>query len=240
MANGKPLWARLGCLALVLLVLTAPGLADHGFSYEAQDEWSFVSGQMQSPIDISPADVQAAQTPISLSVDPAAKATYVDDNGHTVEVGLSGQSTLDGRPFDMVQLHFHAPSEHTIGGEHAPMELHIVHKSQAGRLAVVGVLLAQGADNAAFGQVLDAVVPGERTQMDGDLDLSALLPATLSAYHYLGSLTTPPLTENVEWYVLGTPVEISAVQLAAFHTLYDGNNRSIQPLHGRVILHWAP
>lgn len=225
-----------GCLAAALCLCCLAFASADGFSYGDQAAWAFVSGRMQSPIDIETDTAEPATPAIALALDPGAAATYTHDNGHTIEVGLAGESLLDGRPFTMLQMHLHAPSEHSVDGFLAAAELHIVHRSQAGRLAVVGVLLAEGAHNDAFAAILDAIRPGEMAPAPAVFSLAALLPEGGALYHYLGSLTTPPLTENVEWYVLARPVEISAAQLAAFRAHYDGNNRDVQPLDGRVLL----
>ena len=217
---------------------TTEAATEEHLDYGNQDEWTFESGKMQSPINI---ETSAAETMIedgSLSLDYAEEIIDVIDNGHSIEMEDGGQATIAGRGFELMQFHLHSPSEHTLDGEYFPIELHFVHKAQDGRLAVIAVFFEEGTANAAFQAILDDVkANAETTVASGlSLDVAELLPANKSYYHYLGSLTTPPLTENVEWYVMANPVEVSAEQIAAFNEYYEGNNREVQPLGERSVL----
>ena len=207
--------------------------AHEKIDYEDQKKWDFVSGKMQSPIDIKTSQV-AAMTPddgnLTLAYDQTIKK--VENNGHSIQVTDGGESMINGRHFKLTQFHFHAASEHTVDGKHYPMEAHFVNTSQDGRLAVIAVFFIEGAENNGFKEVL-ADVASHQNQPIQDID--QMMPENKGYYHYLGSLTTPPLTENVEWYVMKTPVEISKSQLASFKKLYDHNNREVQPLNGRKI-----
>ena len=206
--------------------------------YENQDEWVFESGAMQSPINIETGAAEAMIADGSLTLDYADEIIDVIDNGHSIEMEDDGQATIAGRSFELKQFHLHSPSEHTVDGESFPIELHFVHKAQDGRLAVIAVFFKEGATNAAFQAILDDVKANEGSDVASGLSLNVaeLLPTNKSYYHYLGSLTTPPLTENVEWYVMANPVEVSAEQIAAFNEYYEGNNREVQPLGERTIL----
>ena len=217
---------------------TTEAATEEHLDYGNQDEWTFESGKMQSPINI---ETSAAETMIedgSLTLDYAEEIIDVIDNGHSIEMEDGGQATIAGRGFELMQFHLHSPSEHTLDGEYFPIELHFVHKAQDGRLAVIAVFFEEGTANAAFQAILDDVkANAETTVASGlSLDVAELLPANKSYYHYLGSLTTPPLTENVEWYVMANPVEVSAEQIAAFNEYYEGNNREVQPLGERSVL----
>lgn len=210
------------------------------FSYEHQDEWEFVSGNMQSPINIDTSKViDYLGSGLELNYDQIG--TYVENNGHSIQVGLRGTAEIDDRDFNVAQVHFHAPSEHAVDGKHFPLEGHFVHQAQDGRIAVIGVMYTVGRHNEAFQQILDAAQSISKGRKDVKIDhlkLARLLPNTLSYYHYLGSLTTPPLTENVEWYVLRESVPISREQLKEFQRYYDHNNRDIQELNGRKVFKW--
>ncbi|MDR2896737.1 MAG: carbonic anhydrase family protein [Propionibacteriaceae bacterium] len=210
--------------------------------YDDQADWQFISGQMQSPIDIVSADAQPmAEGGGAIQLDYATDPTAMENNGHSIEVADSGSAIIDGRSFTLTQFHFHAASEHTIDGQHYPMEAHFVHKAADGRIAVLAVFFELGEANPGFREVLDEIMP---MQYDSTIphdppaftDLMTMIPTDLSYYHYLGSLTTPPLTENVEWYVMKTPVQVSADQVTDFAQLYSHNNRDTQPVDGRVVL----
>ncbi len=146
---------------------------------------------------------------------------------------------LEGQTYELVQFHFHATSEHTQAGEHAPMELHLVHSTAAGELAVVGAWLEVGEHNAAFEPVFNNLpatetepeaVPGETVNADD------LLPAERTYHRYNGSLTTPPCTQGVKWVMLSETVELSAEQIAAYTNIYDNNFRPVQEFNDRTFL----
>ncbi|CZQ96258.1 alpha-carbonic anhydrases signature [Trichococcus palustris] len=206
--------------------------------YGNQEEWTFESGKMQSPINIETSKAETMSEDGSITLNYLQDAIDVVDNGHSIEIKDGGQALIAGRSFELTQFHLHSPSEHTLDGEHFPIELHFVHKAQDGRLAVIAVFFKEGTANAAFETILDDVKANEGTAAASGISLNVteLLPANKSYYHYLGSLTTPPLTENVEWYVMANPVEVSAEQIAAFNEYYEGNNREVQPLGERAVL----
>jgi len=206
------------------------------FEYDDQSEWVQVSGQMQSPINIETANtVPFDQTQgagiIEINYDDTI--SNITNNGHSIQVSESGHATINGRVFELAQFHFHAESEHTINDQYYPMEVHFVNQAQDGRLAVIGIFFEVGAHNNAFAAVLNNI---DNASSATAFNPRELMPENKSYYHYLGSLTTPPLTENVEWYVLKTPVQISAEQLSAFQALYTHNKRERQPLNNRVIV----
>jgi len=206
------------------------------FQYEQQQTWAQVAGKMQSPINIIrrhtiPFDRSGDAGVIEIAYDDTA--SNIVDNGHSIQVTHGGKARMNGRTFALRQFHFHAPSEHTIDGVSFPLEAHFVNKAQDGRVAVLAVFFDVGASNKAFDTVLYNV---DNKLGAMTLDPSQLMPTNKSYYHYLGSLTTPPLTENVEWYVLQYRMQISEQQLREFQLLYDHNNRAIQPLNERVVL----
>lgn len=224
---------------------TPPAQA-HGetLDYERQEQWQAARDKAQSPIDIVTASAipAADNEPRSLEFTHTRSAIdSVEDNGHAVQVDTHlTEATIRGRHFTLSQFHFHAQSEHTLDGKHFPLEGHFVFKAQDGRLAVVGVMYAEGAANPVAQQVIDDLKPGKREAAPAqrEIDIEALLPKSHAYYHYLGSLTTPPLSENVEWYVLPAPVTMSKAQIQAFLSHYRRNNRNIQPLNGRPLIRY--
>lgn len=194
------------------------------------------TGAEQSPVDLT----QPASQPIADAVvSYVPSAASVTDNGHTVQVNVAagGSAVIDGASYDLVQFHFHAPSEHTIDGAHSPAEMHLVHADADGNLAVLGVMIVEGADDPIAARIL-AAVPGvgEEAALDEPLDPSALLPDYLMAYRYPGSLTTPPCSEGVVWSVLQLPVTWGAAQIAELRSHFiEANNRPTQPLNERVL-----
>ena len=228
---------------------TSPHTETVCWGYEAEngpDVWAQLSpeyrlcsvGIHQSPIDIvnpTPAEL----LPITFNYRPTS--LKIHNTGNTIEVAYQEGSWIqvDGTKYRLLQFHFHAPSEHTVTGNPYEMEMHLVHESEDGTLAVIGVLIKSGSTNTAFNTFWHHLpsVPGESAQVNGVvLNASDLLPTTKHTYRYEGSLTTPPCSEGVKWFVLTTPIEMSQSQIAAFKAILYGNNRPVQPLNGRELL----
>lgn len=203
------------------------------------------TGHRQTPIDLHVgAQSDATLGPIAFAYAPTP--LRILNNGHTVQVEVTSASTLRavGKTWKLIQFHAHAPSEHTVDGESFALEVHFVHKDDDGRLAVVGVLFVEGAESKALApyfayaphDVAPAVdVPEEK------IDLAALFPAKAPYFHYVGSLTTPPCSEGVEWFVLAHPQQIGKGQLAAFAEAEHGpTNRPVQPVFARDVAAFRP
>lgn len=192
-------------------------------------------GKQQSPVDIQ-IDGTGKPAPIEFSYAPSD--AEVVNNGHTVQINLknAGGFKLDGTEFKLAQFHFHTPSEEKIRGVAYPMVAHLVHKSATGNLAVVAVLFEVGEENQALKEMF-AKLPadGHSTHLANAFNASAILPAYKGYYKFMGSLTTPPCSENVQWQILKQRVEISQTQLNAFKKLYKMNARPVQPLNGRKV-----
>ena len=195
------------------------------------------TGKSQSPINVTNAE-PADLANIAFSYQPSE--VKILNNGHTVQVNYDKGSYIevDGERYDLQQFHFHAPSEHAINDKRAAAELHLVHQSADGKLAVVGVLLEKGAENAAFKPVWDNLPAKEAEEKATGVKVAAadLLPQVKTTYRYSGSLTTPPCSEGVTWLLMTTPVEMSEAQIAAFAQLFEhGDARPVQPLNDRSL-----
>ncbi|MBT4639551.1 MAG: carbonic anhydrase family protein [Deltaproteobacteria bacterium] len=194
------------------------------------------TGQSQSPIDLTGALEQDLDN-IVFHYQPTK--IHLVNNGHTVKVNYDTGSYIevDGKRYDLLQFHFHAPSENAIDGKLFPIEMHLVHKNDAGQLAAVGVFFDKGAESTALKPVWDNMPTEEgEKEVDALVNAADLLPSTQSTYRFSGSLTTPPCTEGVSWFVMATPAEVSDEQISAFEQVYHGNNRPLQPLNGRVLI----
>jgi carbonic anhydrase len=194
-------------------------------------------GHAQSPIDIR--DAQPAALP-ALEFSYGRVAPSIVNNGHTVQVNVPKGAflTVGGHRYELVQFHFHTPSEERIAGKSAAMVVHFVHRDAEGRLGVVAALVQPGAPNAALESVMKHMPPhgGETITVDAlELDLAAMLPAQRRYYDYEGSLTTPPCSEGVHWMVMAQPLTVSPASIAAFRRLYPVNARPVQPLNGRTV-----
>jgi carbonic anhydrase len=246
---------KISVLALGLLAALLPlrtSASDHGadakphWTYDGEsgpEHWGALSedfktcqsGAMQSPVDLKWSKSKPGGP---VRFDYAASTLRVIDNGHTIQVNFAPGSrvNLRGQWFDLVQMHFHTASEHTIAGKAFPMELHFVHKNKAGKLAVVGVMFKEGNANPWIEKIW-ANIPKEKNK-ETTVEAVAfnpenLLPPSKTYYHYMGSLTTPPCSEGVNWNVMNTPVEMSKEQIEKFRAIYANNARPVQALHGR-------
>ena len=194
------------------------------------------TGTRQSPIDIR-GGIAVDLEQIKFDYRPSSFS--VIDNGHTVQVNVEpGNSiTITGRRYELVQFHFHRPSEERVNGRQYDMVAHLVHKDVDGRLAVVAVLLDRGAAQSVVQTVWNnlPLEKGEELRAGTKIDLAQLLPSDRRYYTYMGSLTTPPCSEGVLWMVLKQPVQVSPEQLSIFSQLYPMNARPIQQGGGRLI-----
>lgn len=198
-------------------------------------------GQHQSPIDLS-----GQKTSNKLNT---LQVQYVKDkpdffnSGHAAQVntstGYKGELKIGNDAYPLTQFHFHAPSEHVIGNKTFPAELHFVHIRDDGRIAVLGVLLEEGKFNETLQTVLDNVpmTPSTHNKTSGiEINPKSLLPHSVSHFYtYAGSLTTPPCSEGVSWYVLSEAMTVSADQIKKLESLYNENARLPQALNGRVV-----
>jgi len=194
------------------------------------------SGLRQSPIDIRDG-IKVNLDPVQFDYKPSA--FRVLDNGHTVQVNLGPGNSIDvgGRRYDLVQFHFHRPSEERINGRQFDMVVHLVHKDIDNRLAVVAVLLDRGSAHPLVQNVWNnlPLEKGDEVAARTTIDLNALLPTDRSYFTYMGSLTTPPCSEGVLWMVMKAPMPISSEQIGIFARLYPMNARPIQSVSGRLI-----
>lgn len=213
---------------------------------KGQEHWGELSeeyatcenGREQSPIDIK-APTQARFSPPVLNYNATGGTAM--DNGHTLKVSfeLGSSIQLDGLLYRLVELHFHATSEHTLEGTKYPAELHFVHKTFDGHVAVIGVLLERGTKpDAAWGSVIDALAsaPAVGGAEVKKLQLQQIMPRDMEVYRYQGSLTTPPCSEGVKWSLVTEPVKVSAKQLAKLTKRYSANSRAVQPQNEREVL----
>lgn len=197
------------------------------------------TGLNQSPIDIANL-TESELSPIIFSYNSVPLS--IVNNGHTVQVNYAAGSTIsvDGQTFNLLQFHFHTPSENTVEGSFFPMEAHLVHADKDGNLAVVAVLFQEGMANP-FIATIWAHMPekvGETKELpELQLNVGKMLPADKSYYRFNGSLTTPPCTEGVRWMVLKSPEPVSASQTGKLNTVLGGdNNRPVQATNARPVL----
>jgi carbonic anhydrase len=203
-------------------------------------------GREQSPIDIRSAQAHT-DTPPKLEFAYPPSTFSVANNGHTVQAKLEVDAkrcgvTLGGVEYELQQFHVHAPSEHTINGKHSPLEIHFVHKSASGDLAVVGIFVEQGEANAELAKVWRLAPDQEGSGgVAVGVNLANVLPPSHVNFRYAGSLTTPPCSEHVRWIVMQTPITMSDDQIVKIESMFaapefpDGTCRPVQALGARTV-----
>lgn len=224
---------------------------DHGaphWSYKgagAPEHW----GDLQPDFRICGLGLE--QTPIDLntsvsaglgSVEPSFQAMplRVVNNGHTIQVNCdAGSGTrINDKPYELLQFHYHHPSEHLLSGVRFDLECHFVHRSAAGELAVLGVFIRPGAHNPALDVIWNAMpsTEGPELKPGSTVRPADMLPRGRGYYRYFGSLTTPPCSEGVLWTVYKDPIEASSEQVRRFAALFPVNARPVMPLNRRFLL----
>jgi carbonic anhydrase len=193
-------------------------------------------GRRQSPIDIRDGFAVDLEP---VTFDYRAGAFTVLNSGHTLEVSFApgNRIELGGRTFELLQMNFRHPAEESVDGRHADMSAQLVHRDSEGRQVVVALQLVRGAAQPQIQSVWNnlPLEAGEPVQARGTIDPLELLPSDRRYFTYMGSLTTPPCTEGIQWIVLKQPVELSDAQVRLFARLYPMNARPVQAAAGRVI-----
>lgn len=206
---------------------------------ELDPQWAACkTGTLQSPIDL-PAKVDHATSDLEFHY--KASPGKVVNNGHTIVFTPSdgGYLSVAGKQYNLLQFHFHAPSEHTDKGASYPMEGHLVSKAADGEYAVLGIFFSKGAANPVVEAVWSAAPAKEGVEgaTAGPVDPSGMLPAKRTYFRYKGSLTTPPCSEGLVWSVLDTPATASEAQVKKLVDLFGNNARPVQKIGERKPVH---
>ncbi len=230
-------------LLISIFVLGSCGVStsnvEWGYGAEnGPDEWANLSddyqlcgnGEMQSPINIETSEMPTAEQDLEFTYE--STIFEVVDTGHSIEfLDENEQNSLEynGDTYNLEQIHFHNGSENLIDNTEFDLEGHLVHTNDAGENLVVSVMFSIGEENSAiadgFAKVSQEIV----------FDPKDLIPSDSEYYSFLGSLTTPPCTENVRWLVFDEPLSVSQEQYDAFTNVYRDNNRDVEDLNDREI-----
>lgn len=234
------------CLLISSAAAFASGDAHWGYAGEHSPEhWAKLSpdnfacsASNQSPVNLT-GFIEADLTPIKFNY--KAGGSEILNNGHAVQINYLPGSTIniDGSEFALLQVHFHAPSENHIDGKSYPLEAHLVHADKAGQLAVIAVMYEEKDENSTLAGAWQQMPEhaGDKQQLNTLFNIDGILPTNRDYYRFNGSLTTPPCSEGVRWFVFKESVAVSAEQVKAFADVLSGpNNRPIQATNARVIL----
>lgn len=237
-----------GLLALSLCSSEQEARHPPHWSYEGAtgpDHWGELSpeyakcktGSEQSPINITSS--VASDLP-AIEFHYTESALKIINNGHTVQVNSDGRSsmTVGGKQYKLLQFHFHHPSEEQMNGKSHDMVIHLVHQDGEEHKAVIAVLVDKGASNSVIKTIFSHLPQTSEGAVTtgAAINPAGLLPKTASYYTFPGSLTTPPCSEGVTWFVLKQPVTVSQSEFEQFAKLYPHNARPVQPLHQRTVL----
>lgn len=250
------------CAALITFLLCVPfntaiTLLAEEKSTDHYDHWSYdgnegPDGWGDLTSDYCKCKVGNSQSPIGISVTEKAHLHTINfhyyptplkiiHNGHTMQINYGSGSiiTIGNKEYKLIQFHFHTPSEHKLNGVSYPIEVHLVHKDNRGDLAVVGIFIEAGKENEFIRAVWNCFpkdIGKEHTISEVKINASQLLPQDTAVYYnYNGSLTTPPCSENVNWFILKTPIQASKSEIEKFTSIFKNNARPVQPVHGRVV-----
>ncbi|MEM9444692.1 MAG: carbonic anhydrase family protein [Verrucomicrobiota bacterium] len=244
-----------------VLETASPSYTPHSEGYEGNseegDNWSYdgetgpefwanlspdfilaKTGKSQSPIDITDSLFSVTLKPLAFSYSPSM--THLSNNGHTIQFHVKSDCQLHANQTDykLEKFRFHSPSEHTVNSKHYAMEIQFVHRDGNGSLAIVGVFVKEGRPNDMI-KALWKHVPidpdTQETVQSLEFDIAKLLPKDLNYYSYEGSITTPPCTEGVQWYLISEPIEASVSQIEKFRAIIPPNNRPTQPIFSRIV-----
>lgn len=235
---------HLASLAALSLLAAPVAAADKDWKFgdgTLGERWSTVNaayalcdaGLNQSPIDLAQANARG-DIELETHFGQADGVIALSDQKVQVDFAAGLGMSSGGKSFNLLQVHFHTPSEHAINGKRYPLVAHFVHATDAGELGVLGVMFEEGDDNPALAAIIGGVEKGKGTAVT--FDVNDLVPGELDIYRYMGSLTTPPCSEGVNWHVADAPLSASAAQIAALEARLGSSARSLQPLGGRLLV----
>ncbi|MFU2046950.1 carbonic anhydrase [Avibacterium gallinarum] len=193
-------------------------------------------GKNQSPVNLT--KTVTSHNSVEYQYQPSSVS--LANNGHTLQASLqsaNNQLKIDDKTFTLQQFHFHTPSEHQFQGKHFPVEIHFVHKSETGELAVLAIMVKEGKTNSVLEELLhNPLNVNEKIALAQPLDITKLLPRSKGHYRLNGSLTTPPCSEGVNWVVLQQPISASSEQIRSLSHTLGNNNRPVQPINARIVV----
>lgn len=222
------------------------------WTYEGKNgpnEWMNINGEyeacgkgvLQSPININTKSTNPNEELEKVKIDYQETIFNITNNGYTIEAKAIKDSNslyINNNSYELIKMHFHTPSEHELNGNSYSMEGHLVHENSEEDIAVIGFFVKEGKENNALENLwtkLPKKSSNQNTLLKATINLEQLLPDEIKVYQYVGSLTTPPCTEGVQWFVLEKPIEMSKEQIQKFKNIFPQNNRPVQPLNNRDI-----
>lgn len=219
------------------------------WNYEGEtgpEHWSEIDqndcgGNAQSPVDIVETEKDKTLKPIDFHYSQKTRIHDVINNGHTIQFDFEPGDyiVVNGSQYELKQFHFHEPAEHTIKGIRYPLVVHMVHKNKEGKFAVVAVMAQENKESDETFDFLDKYLPSkvnDTVKVNDDFNINNVLPQNRTYYTYTGSLTTPPCTEEVQWFIFKNQIDVSIKMIKDLKKIMPANNfRNVQELNGRKI-----
>ncbi len=235
-------------ISTTLILASTAAIAGSEWGYDEQkgpDKWSSLhkdyelcsTGKFQSPFDIT-GDLKAGLEAKNFNY---GETTYkVSNTGHGIKITpeVGNYFEVEGHKFELLQFHFHTPSEYTINGKQSPMVVHLVHMNEENELGVIGVMYEEGESNILIEKVWSNIPSeiGGENNAKGMIDLNDLLPDNKTYYRFSGSLTTPPCSEGVNWFFMKDSISASKDQIDAHTSIYPNNARTLQEKGNRIVV----
>lgn len=199
------------------------------------------SGKKQSPINIETSWTKNSLSLSAIKLAYKSSAIHMVNNGHWIELEFDKGSKLIFGPqeYELKQIQLHAPAEHLIDKKQANIEIQFLHRDKEGHLLILALMLYRGKMNYALHSLFDYIPAISNTKNfieDKKINPLDFLPEGGGYYTYMGSLTSPPCSENVRWIILSHPIEASLQQIKKLTNVYRMNNRPFQPLNRRKVL----
>ncbi|TMX00156.1 hypothetical protein EJD97_001306 [Solanum chilense] len=214
-------------------------------------KWGEISsncnGNLQSPIDLDNKVVEVVSNlGILQKYYKPSNATLVN-RGHDIMLrwdGDAGYLKINETQYQLLQIHWHTPSEHSIDGKRYDMEAHLVHMSSDGKIAVIAILYEIGLLPDDLLTILEGDLIAVADKKGAEKPMGIIDPNIIKLdvniyYRYIGSLTTPPCTQGVVWTIDGKVNSVTARQIKLLQDAvvngFESNARPVQPLNGRSI-----
>lgn len=233
--------------ALAMLAVCSAGAQSAQWGYAGKigpDRWAKLdgtyltcaNGHEQSPLDIRGAK-PVRLSPLEFHY-RSGQPTLTND-GHTIVAKVEPGSyfQVDGHRYDLVQFTFHHPSEEAVKGQLSDMEVQLLHKDAEGKMAIISVRMTEGDPNVVLASLWPQLPKqvGQSAVATDMVNPAGMLPIDHGYWSYQGSLSTPPCTEGVRWFVFKQEAQVSREQIQTFSALYPRNVRPLQPPHDRKI-----
>ena len=199
--------------------------SEPSWNYPESDRWPAQcrdTSSQQSPIDLinfAPTPWNDSYVVTQATLDPFERNVVFTPNpgpSVTFNPGVGGKS--GGVTYTPIGFHFHNAREHLASGD-ARLEMHIKAVDADKNVAVFAAQweLGGGVDTTLAEATASL---GVQTSAPRAVDVGRILRrfTQLPFFHYMGSLTTPPCTPGIRWFVLRDPIRTNDTSISELMT----------------------